>query len=124
MISRRLLPNRVYPAAILNEFIGSNKRAAEMPRGRDDDSVRGISDCRQRHGLEQNFQRIWLDLKVRGPFELFGPAPKRHVQANDFSFHEAVDFFQNDYWNDDGVFALLGLLQDSACAVPQAAFTV
>jgi len=97
---------------------------AELSGRCDDGPVRRVTDCRQGHGFEQNFQRTWLDLKVRGPFELFGPAPKRHVQANDFSFHEAVDFFQNDYRHDDGVFALLGLLQDSACAVPQAAFTV
>jgi hypothetical protein len=69
-------------------------------------------------------KRICLNLKVRGRFELFGPATKRHVQANNFSFYESVDFFQNDNRHDDGVFALFPLLQDSARAVSQAPPTV
>lgn len=121
---RRLFPNRIDPITISNKFIGGDERAAELAGRCDDGSVRRVADCRQRHRFEQNIQRICLNLKVRGTFELFGPATKRHVQANNFSFYESVDFFQNDNRHDNGVFALLRLLQDAPRAVSQPPSTI
>ena len=68
---------------------------------------------------------LWLLPEgAAGTFELFGPATKRHVQANNFSFYESVDFFQNDSRHDNGVFALLRLLQDAPRAVSQPPSTI
>src|SRR5688572_27320509 len=123
-ISRRSLPNRIDPLTVSNKFIGGDERAAELAGCCDDGSIRWVTDCRERHRFQQNLQRICLDLKVGRAFKLFGPATKRHLQANDFSFHQPVDFFQNDNRHDDGVFALLRLLQDAPCAVSQPPSTI
>lgn len=116
--SPRSFPHRVDPIAILNNFIGGDERTAEVSRRRHDCSVCRVANRDQRDRLKQDFQSVRLDLKVRGAFELVGPAAKRHIQVNNVLLYQPVTFFENSDRYNDRVSAPLRFLKDSACPFP------
>jgi len=54
-----------------------------------------------------------LDLKVCGTIQFFSPTPKRDRESNYFFLDQTRRFFQHNDGNDNGMFSLLGLLEDS-----------
>lgn len=98
----------------MNDCIGSDQRATKVSGSGHNGSVGPIANGGKRNPVEQDIDRIRMDLKVCRPIQLFGPAAKRNGQSNCLLLYQTRDFFEHGHRHNNGMFSLIDLLKDAA----------